>query len=144
MFDKLLFDIEVVLDDAVVGDGDSVIAAEMRMSVCFRGRSVCRPARMPDAEATGQRIRFFVDLGRQGIDATSRLDDTQFALDGMGRDPGAVIAAVFESPQTLQQEFKRLLAADVANNSAHRCRSQERSIRHRALNWEECMRPIFQ
>ena len=43
----------VVLDDAVVDDGDGAVAAEVRVGVAVGGRAVRRPARVADAVAAG-------------------------------------------------------------------------------------------
>src|SRR5260370_33345451 len=53
---QLAFEGGVILDDAVVYDGDGPVGAEMGMSVAVVGRTMSGPARMADAVAAGGRV----------------------------------------------------------------------------------------
>ena len=46
---RCLLDFQIVFDDAVVDDGEFVVAADMRMGIAFGGHAMRGPARMPDA-----------------------------------------------------------------------------------------------
>src|SRR5580700_2375451 len=51
---ELVAQLAEILDDAVVDESDA--CGGVRVRVRFGGRAVCRPARMADARAAGQRI----------------------------------------------------------------------------------------
>ena len=54
---QLLAQLDVVLDDAVVHDGDLARAVDVRVGVLLARLAVRRPARVPDAHAPGDRDR---------------------------------------------------------------------------------------
>src|SRR5262245_15880718 len=53
---ELVFERLIVLDDAVVNDGDAA-AGQMRMRVRLGDAAMRRPARVRDAEPAGERLR---------------------------------------------------------------------------------------
>ena len=55
-FNQLFLQAEIVLNDAVVHDDDLAGAIAMRMSVFFRGTTVCSPASVADAVAAFERL----------------------------------------------------------------------------------------
>ena len=55
--DKALFDLFVVLDDAVVDDGDLARLIEVRMRILVARWPVSRPARVADADVAGGGLR---------------------------------------------------------------------------------------
>jgi len=55
--DKALFDLVVVLDDAVVDDGDLARLIEVRMRILVARWPVSRPARVADADVAGGGLR---------------------------------------------------------------------------------------
>ena len=87
----------VVLDDAVVHHGDA--RGAVRMGVALGRRAVRRPARVADAGGAGQRRA----VQRRGEVAELALGAAalDLAVD-QGGDAGAVIAAIFQPPQRLQ------------------------------------------
>jgi hypothetical protein len=116
----------VVLDDAVVHDGDAprarhgrVLARavrEMRMRVVHGRRAVRRPARMRDpgrpdhAVAPDQRVELGDALGAARALEAAVLPDGHAA---------AVVAAVLEALQALDQDRDDVPGADRCNDSAH-------------------------
>ena len=103
-----------VLDDAVVNQDHPVVG--MRMRVVDGRPSVGRPAGVPDPDRAGQ--------GALGDDAFQALDLAfrPAALDrtvDQRRDSGGVVAAIFEPPQTLDQEGRDVVLSDDADDAAH-------------------------
>ena len=71
---KLPFQSGIVLDDAVVDDGDDAVAADVRVGVAVVGGAVRGPARVADAGRAGCRVLFQVgrQAGRCGRPACGR------------------------------------------------------------------------
>ena len=106
----------VVLDDAVVHDGQPSGAVRVRMGVRLVGPSVRGPARVRDAEAA-RRVASG-DGGFQIRDlagAPARFETA--AVDR--RQSRRVVAAVLEPLQRRKQKFDRVVTTDVADNAAH-------------------------
>ena len=114
---QLLLQLEVVLDDAVVDDDDAAGAVAVRVGVLLGGPAVRGPAGVADAVQA-------VD----GLDANRVLEVRQLAGRPAQRDPfraderhaGGVVAAVFHSAQSVQQDGHDGLRTDVSDDSAHR------------------------
>jgi len=87
----------VVLDHAVVDDGQQAIAAEMGVGIGVVGRTVRGPARVPDARPATQRRL----LGEpfEPLDAAGALDDHQPAIRTDQRQAGAIVAAILQPAQ---------------------------------------------
>src|SRR5437870_4595050 len=97
-------------------DGHSAVAAEMRVGIAIVGRAVCRPARVADAVAA--RGRFLAEkIGEVG-DAARAFAQVQVVAGKRGQS-GAVVPAVFQPAQTLDQNGFRLFASGVADDSTH-------------------------
>ncbi len=113
---ELALQIEIVLDDAVVDDDDLAGAVAVWMCVFFRRASVRRPACVPDAVIAVERVdRERIFEARKLAGATPQLDR---AVANHG-DAGRVVAAVLEAPQAVDEDRENLLAADIADDSAH-------------------------
>jgi hypothetical protein len=56
----------------------------------------------------------------QSVDPAGGFADSKSAVGADGCDARAVIAAVFQPPQTLQQEVHGLPRPDISDNPAHR------------------------
>ena len=106
----------VVLDDAVVDEGDRAAAVGVRVGVVLARPAVGRPAGVPDAAGAGERME--ADLLGQVADLA--LDppppDPVAVEDG---DAGRVVAAVLEPPQSLDEVGHRVPGADAADDAAH-------------------------
>ncbi len=106
----------VVLDHAVVHEGELPALVEMRMRILVGRLAMRRPARVTDAVMPRRRLlRHELAEIRDTAGAFARLDP--FAVDD--RDAGGIVAAIFQPAQTVQQDGPRFRAPDVANNAAH-------------------------
>ncbi len=105
-----------VFDHAVVNHGDRAISAEMGMGVAIGGRSMRGPAGV--AHADFARDRMPPELFDQSVDAAGTFGDLQPAA-ADGGDARAVIAAVFQSPQSLDQKIDGITPADITHDSTH-------------------------
>ena len=92
----------VVLDDAVVDHADAPGA--VRVGVALGRRAMRRPAGMADAGRAAQRRR--VQHRGQVAELALGAAALDMAVDQRG-DAGAVIAAIFQAPQRLQQQRRR-------------------------------------
>jgi hypothetical protein len=104
----------VILDDAVMDDGDA--RGAVRMRIAFGWCAMCRPPRVADPDAAGQRRAL---EGRREI---AELPLGAAALDmavHQGRDAGAVVAAIFEPPQRVQQQRSRRTRPDHSHDATH-------------------------
>ena len=104
----------VVFDDAVVHQGDERRA--VRVGVAFGGRAVGRPAGMADADAAGQGVPL------QRVGEVAKLALGSAAVDvavHQGGDAGAVIAAVFQAAQCVENDRGGGTGADYTDNATH-------------------------
>ena len=108
-----------VFDDAVMDHRDGTVA--VGVGVRLRRRAVGRPAGVADAGAPFQRVV------HQRVRQVDKLADlapaVQRAVVVDGGDARAVIAAVFQPPQRLDQLRASLVAAQNAHDPAHLSRS---------------------
>jgi hypothetical protein len=103
-----------ILDDAVMDDRDA--AAGVRMGIGLGGGAMGGPAGMADAGTPAQRA--FLQHFGQLVELPGRAA----ALDGaihQGGDAGAVIAAIFQAAQRLDQDGGHFPRARDADNAAH-------------------------
>ncbi len=108
----------VIFDDAVMHQRDR-FAAHVRMRVAYRRHAVRRPPRMGDTEPTG------MGFGPQRFLEHAYLARHPHALNGLvldGRDAGRIIAAIFQSLQTFDQDGRNIALRDSSDYSTHlRC-----------------------
>ncbi len=98
--DELVFQLEIIFDDAVVDDYDFTGAVAMRMRVFFGGAAVRGPARVADAvDAVERRDAdgFFEILQLAGGAA-----DFEFAVCLHDGDAGGIVAAIFEALEAVE------------------------------------------
>lgn len=106
----------IIFDDAVVDQGDFVVAADVRVGVGVADAAMGRPAGMADAAGAGERGPRDLLL-KVGDSADFFRDRERSALeDG---DAGGVIAAIFQAFEAFADEGSRSLSTDVADDSAH-------------------------
>src|SRR5689334_9823695 len=91
----------MILDDAVVDDGESCAAVEMRVSVHVRHPPVCRPTGMAQAYVTGWESR----LGM--ADLPYALLDHHVTFACHGNAPG-VIASILQLLEAAQYDVRRI------------------------------------
>src|SRR5688572_8274339 len=89
----------MVLDDAVVDDGDD--RAQMRVRVALGRRAVSRPARMADADRAAERLG--LKAGHEPVQLALSTP-TLHAATGQGGDAGTIVAAIFETPKGFEQK----------------------------------------
>ena len=117
--DELLFELEVVFDDAVVDDDEAAGAVAMGVGVFFGGAAVGGPAGMADAEGAvdGLLEEDVFELAELAGSA-AELEAVAIAADG---DAGGVVAAIFEAAESFNDDgddFRTV--ADVTDDAAHR------------------------
>ena len=115
--DQLLAQGEIVLDDPVVHDGKAPVIGQVGMGVDIRGRTVGRPAGVPDADAARDR-RAVLRLIAEPGDTPAHLLDTDLIAAHHG-DARRIVAPVFQLLQALQQDGRGALFSDKPNDSAH-------------------------
>ncbi len=116
VLDQLILQRLVIFDDAIVDEGNFAGGVEMRVGILVVHLSVRGPARVADSVAAGGRT-----LGhepRQISDATGAFAGFHLIAVNDG-DPGGIVAAIFEAPQTVQENGSRFRTANVTDNSAH-------------------------
>ena len=95
------------------------LAAQMRMGVAVGRLTVGSPARMADAAGAVHVAAFLLDLLLKVCNAAARLDNAQTVL-REGSHTSRVIATVFQTVQTLDENRKRVLASGESNDSTHK------------------------
>ncbi len=112
---ELLAQLAEVLDDAVVHDRKPV--GGMRMGVALGRPAVGRPAGVADADRALERLALELgfEIAKLALGAAAR----QAAAFQRGH-AGGVIAAIFEALERIDQLHRDRLAAEDADNSAHR------------------------
>jgi hypothetical protein len=106
-----------VLDDAVVDDRDPPGAVHLRVGVEVVRPAVGRPAGVCQPDRGVRRA--LGDRGSQVAQLAGALLHEHLALVVDERDPGRVIAAVFEPPEPLHEDRACRARPRVANDSAH-------------------------
>ena len=109
----------VVLDNAVVYNCYLALAAQMRMRVAIGRLAVRCPAGVADTAGAVHVAAFLLDLLLKVCNAAARLDNAQTVL-REGSHTGRVIATVFQTVQTLDENRKRVLASGESNDSTHK------------------------
>src|SRR5258705_8272861 len=107
----------VVLDDAVMDDGQLAAAVQMRMRIGVRWPPVSGPPGVADADCSAGTVR-----GQQALefdDLADALPDFESPSEDRG-DSGRVIAAVLKPSKACQDEGNGFLVAGVADDSTHR------------------------
>src|SRR5271165_3451413 len=122
------FQFEVVFDDAVVDDDDAAGTVAVGMSVLFGGAAVGGPAGMTDAVGTVQGV-VAEDLFDVAQLAGGAADFEFFFAGAADRDAGRVIAAIFETPQSFENDRDNFLFAYVTDDSAHSWIVEPRALR---------------
>ena len=110
----------VILDHAVVDDGHGgriATAADVRMGIAVRRRSMSRPPRM--ADPAGSRSALALERFLQHPDPPCPLPH-QKVVPLQDRHARAVISAILEPPQPRHQDRRCLMRPGVSHNPAHR------------------------
>src|SRR6266853_3739329 len=114
---QLLFELQIIFDDAVVDHHDLSRAITVRVRVFFGRAPMRRPAGVPNPISSVD-WRFLDDLF-QVAQLAGRAANFQFARCVHHRDTGGVISAVFQFAQPFDNDRNNFFGPDVAHNSAH-------------------------
>ena len=111
-----------ILDDAVVNDRHTTRL--VRVGIVLGRRTMGRPTGVADSDHPGERLNLegALQIGELALGAA--------ALDppvDQGRHSGAVVAPVFQALQRVEQQGGGRLAAENADDAAHRGRSPVRA-----------------
>ena len=107
----------VVLDHSVVDDSDPAALIPMRMRVLVRRRPVRCPTGMAQANLS---LHWFggEQTGQTFVDSALPLPGHELVV-LHNCQPGAVIAAIFQPPQTFDDDRGRFLFSYIADDAAH-------------------------
>ena len=121
---KVLFEGGVVLDNAVVDQGDAAGAVGVGVGVEAGGGAVGGPAGVGHADARARQFVAVVvaalDLGLQDADAPDGAADVQLVVGVDHGQPGRVVAAVFQPFEPLDQHGLGDFASDVGDDPTHK------------------------
>src|SRR5207247_669542 len=98
---ELRLQLQIVLQDAVVNDGEASAAVAMGVSIVVRWAPVGCPARVPEAYGPAQ--RFQEDETVESVDAADASPSLE-ARGGLYGEPRGVIAAVLEPARALEKD----------------------------------------
>ena len=114
---ELVLQREIVLDDAIVDHDDVAGAIAVRVRVLFGGTAVRGPAGVADA------VGAIHGIGTDGF-----FEIAQFAGGAANgelivavedRDAGRIVAAIFQSPQAIEDDGDRFTRSEITDYSAH-------------------------
>ena len=114
--DQLFLELLVILNDAVVDKGDLAGLIEMRMGIRVRGRPMRGPAGVANAGVALGRL-----LGEEGgeiVDAAALFAELEFSIVHEA-ETGGVVATVFETAESFEDDGLSGPLANVANDATH-------------------------
>ena len=115
---QVLLQLQIVLDNAVVDQGDLAVLADMGVGVGVVGLAVGGPAGMANAQSALQ-IGAAVDHVGEHLETALGLFHLEAAGLRAHRHAGGVVAPVLHPGKALQQDRGGRLPAHKSNNSAH-------------------------
>ncbi len=104
-----------VLDDAIVDDGDRT--DDVRMGIVDGRRAMGGPAGVGDADRSAERLAR--QLAGQVFELSFGPPPSQLAMVD-GADAGAIVAAIFEALEAIEQPLRDQRFPDNRNDPAHR------------------------
>src|SRR5579864_3778527 len=117
--DQLLFEREVILDNAIVDHHDPAGAVAMRMGILFTGTAVRGPASV--ADPVGAIERLGTDDLFQITQLAFRATNLQaFAVAG-DSDSSGIVPPIFQPPEPINDDRNNRLLPYIADNPAHGC-----------------------
>ena len=114
---KLGFQLKIILNNAVVDEGDAPAPARVGMGVCIGRRAVGRPAGMTYTDAS-LRAADFVELLLKVAYSALRLDSGYLPVSAYG-NARRIVTSVLQLLQTVNQYRRRTVISNVTNNSTH-------------------------
>jgi len=116
-FFKLALQLDVIFHNAVMDDDDLAGAIPVGMRVLFGWTSMRGPARVADAvrAVDGGLPDYFLKI----VKFSRCTPDFHFAVLSDNGDARGIVAAIFQPPQTIQDERNDFLGADISDDSTH-------------------------
>jgi len=116
--EQLFFQLEEVLDDAVVNEGELAVVTELRVRVAVGRSTVGCPAGVAD---TGGAVldRVDLELVNEGLELARLLAGVDDAVGIDNRDSGGVVAPVLLATEASEEHLDALAVSDISNDSAH-------------------------
>ncbi len=114
---KLVFDDIIILDHAIVNEGDSAALVGVGVGIFVGRRSMGSPAGMSDPERAFEGVGM-EEPGEAVIDFAFPFAELECVI-GQDTDAGAVITPILEAAEALEDEGTGRLTTDVTYNSAH-------------------------
>ena len=118
---QFLAQLRVILDDAVVDNGQHACAVRMGMGIDVVGAAMGGPACVSDTQRTSVRTRTIIDGGDEISNFACAAAQFERSSRGEDSDARGVIAAIFELAESFKQygSYIGALRPDVANDTAH-------------------------
>jgi hypothetical protein len=107
---------EIVLNDAILDDGDFAAAISVGMGVALIGRPVSGPARVPHGDVTIDRV--LVKQPPEVNQFTSVAANADMSILNVG-DARRVVTTIFKALKALKYYVCSLARANVTDNSTH-------------------------
>src|SRR5579859_3368722 len=106
-----------IFNDAVVNNSNLAALVQVRVGIFIRGLAMSGPTGVADADLAGKRVEL-EEFGQTLVYFPLLLSD----VESLAVEDGhacAVIAAIFQPPQALQNDGGGRLFANITNDSAH-------------------------
>jgi len=116
--DELSFQAEIVFDDTVMDNHNLAGTVAVRVRVLLAPTPVCGPASVADAISAVERLQ--ANHGFQIAQLALGAAHLQAFAIACYRDPGGVIFAIFQPPQTVKNDRHNALVSNIPNNPAHK------------------------
>ena len=111
-----MFEFKIIFNNAVVHDDDFSGAVTMRVGVFFSRASMRRPSGVADPILTVDWVRR--DDLFETIEFSGAAPNLNVAVFNES-NPGRIVAAIFQSFETVDQNLNNRLGPEIANNAAH-------------------------
>ena len=117
LFLQPFFQLDIILNNAVMHHHNLSRAIPVWMGILLGRMSMRGPAGMPDSIRSIQRVfpNHFFKVAELACRAAN-LQAVPIPGDGNSR---GVVTAILQALQTIQDDWRRVLAPDVSNNAAH-------------------------
>ena len=116
LLEKGFLDLRVVFDHPVVNEGEFSALVEMGMRILIGWFAMGRPPGVADAIGAGRGI-FAHQFGEPGDASRALASLDMVAIDDC--HPGGIVTAVFQPAQTIEQNGRGFLFADVSDDATH-------------------------
>ena len=114
---EFLLDVGIILNDAVMDDGQAMRLGKVRMGIAARRLAMSSPARMGDTYSTTHIL--ITTIITEVVNLTLRLKDIQCAVIVNQRNASTIVTTIFQSSKTFDKYRKCFLCANISYYSAH-------------------------